>query len=528
MLRVSKLSSAAGVSRTIFASHQISQPIACRQNISNAPSQALTSAPPPLPIVCMQPARFYRTSPTLFIRRGSGYSGFFTRRPANKMTGVYLVVMSVIMLGGFLQSTAIFGSSGSKDDTVNAEEPDAVKGKEEADEDETKTQRKKIGFREKRIIEYENRIRAYSTPDKIFRYFATLKVNQGEDKGWEVFMTPEDFVRSITPGMKQPEGLDLDKFIKFDPQKRKILSVPRLCPLMVHSKVEWNLGEDSIFYQMGESGLISFSDYIFLLTVLSTPPRNFQIAFKMFDFNGDGTVDIEEFEKVNAIIRNQTSIGKRHKDRVTTGNVNKGVSSALQTYFFGPDGKKKLTVKEFLTFQFRLQNEVLRIEFDRYDPLYEEKGKISEKDFGRILLTYAGYPDQKKSRMLKRVKKKYKEDPKGITFDEYLNFWMFLKSINDVDTALSFYHLAGVSIDEETLKHVAATVAGVKLSDHVVELVFTLFDENGDGQLSNKEFVSVMKQRVMRGLEKPKDTGFIKLINSVVKCAKNTTTAFLD
>lgn len=37
-----------------------------------------------------------------------------------------------------------------------------------------------------------------------------------------------------------------------------------------------------------------------------------------------------------------------------------------------------------------------------------------------------------------------------------------------------------------------------------------------------------MKQRVMRGLEKPKDTGFIKLINSVFKCAKNTTTAFLD
>jgi hypothetical protein len=36
----------------------------------------------------------------------------------------------------------------------------------------------------------------------------------------------------------------------------------------------------------------------------------------------------------------------------------------------------------------------------------------------------------------------------GITFEEYLNFWMFLKSINDVDTALSFYHLAGVSIDE--------------------------------------------------------------------------------
>lgn len=55
------------------------------------------------------------------------------------------------------------------------------------------------------MIEYENRIRAYSTPDKIFRYFATLKVHN-EHGDWEVFMTPEDFVRSITPGMLQPEG----------------------------------------------------------------------------------------------------------------------------------------------------------------------------------------------------------------------------------------------------------------------------------------------------------------------------------
>ena len=57
------------------------------------------------------------------------------------------------------------------------------------------------------IIEYENRIRDYSTPDKIFRYFATLKIVTS-DGGSEVYMTPDDFVRSITPGMKQPEGND--------------------------------------------------------------------------------------------------------------------------------------------------------------------------------------------------------------------------------------------------------------------------------------------------------------------------------
>jgi len=58
------------------------------------------------------------------------------------------------------------------------------------------------------VIEYENRIREYSTPDKIFRYFATLRVH-ADGLESEVLMTPDDFVRSITPGVKQPEGTPL-------------------------------------------------------------------------------------------------------------------------------------------------------------------------------------------------------------------------------------------------------------------------------------------------------------------------------
>ena len=54
------------------------------------------------------------------------------------------------------------------------------------------------------IIEYENRMRSYSTPDKIFRYFATVKVSSLE--GTDIYMTPDDFLRAITPGMKQPDG----------------------------------------------------------------------------------------------------------------------------------------------------------------------------------------------------------------------------------------------------------------------------------------------------------------------------------
>jgi mRNA-degrading endonuclease YafQ of YafQ-DinJ toxin-antitoxin module len=41
----------------------------------------------------------------------------------------------------------------------------------------------------------------------------------------------------------------------------------------------------------------------------------------MFDLNGDGDVDSEEFEKVATLIRQQTSIGSRHRDHANTGNT---------------------------------------------------------------------------------------------------------------------------------------------------------------------------------------------------------------
>lgn len=408
-------------------------------------------------------------------------------------------------------------SEGIKDDKAVKEKEEEGKKKDDEVEKGKKKKKQGPGFRDRKIIEYENRIRAYSTPDKIFRYFATLKVHD-EKEGTEIFMTPDDFLRSITPGVKQPEGLGLDQFKRFDPKTDSYKTDGTL--------LQTSLSEDSIFFKLGSSGLISFSDYIFLLTVLSTSRRHFEFAFRMFDLNGDGDVDFEEFEKVQTIIRNQTSVGSRHRDHSNTGNTFKGVNTALSMYFFGESRHNKLTIEKFLDFQRQLQTEILSLEFHRKGP--NEEGLITEAQFAELLLAYAGLNQKKKVKMLRRVKKQFKEDPNGISKEDYLRFFHFLNNINDVDTALTFYHIAGASIDPATLKHVALTVAHVDLSDHLLEVVFTLFDDNMDGQLSNKEFVSVMKNRLMRGLEKPKDTGFVKLLESVWKCAKEKKPVLLD
>ena len=108
--------------------------------------------------------------------------------------------------------------------------------------------------------------------------------------------------------------------------------------------------------------------------------------------------------------------------------------------------------------------------------------------------------------MNERVINKFGNDhhSMGITLDDYLYFFRFLQHINDVDIALAIYHIAGASIDQgkwplvmqkitlmiyddnliflnwkATLKHVAKTVAHVDLSDHLVDVVFTIFDDDG-------------------------------------------------
>lgn len=379
-------------------------------------------------------------------------------------------------------------------------------GKEETD---AKRKNHKQGFRERRIIEYENRIRQYSTPDKVFRYFATLKVvHVGEDN--EVFMTPEDFVRSLTPGKMQPAGLGLDEHERFNPEKHKY-----------KGHFSEHLGQDSVFLKMGEFGLISFSDYIFLLTVLSLPPRMFEIAFQMFDLNGDGEVSPDEFEKVQNILFSMTPTGLRHRDHAVTGSVlSAHVNSGIKEYFFGKNLEKRLTVQRFIQFQKNLQQEVMYLEFNSYDP---KDGQITEWDFADMLLTYSSFHEKKKQKILRKVKKYFKENSQGIAFKDYLDFFRFMRNISEAELALSFHNAAGKPIDPATFKQVAKTVTDVNLRDNVVDVVYKMFDENDDGVLSHREFIVVMKNQLVRGLENPKDTGFSRLLQAIWHCGKHFT-----
>ena len=99
-----------------------------------------------------------------------------------------------------------------------------------------------------------------------------------------------------------------------------------------------------------------------IIVSVSAPSHHFEVAFKMFDLNGDGEVDVGEFETVRGVVLNSTSIGHRHRDRSTTGNVAGSVGDALVDYFFGPKRDGRLTIEKFQEFHEQLLLEILKLE----------------------------------------------------------------------------------------------------------------------------------------------------------------------
>ena len=107
---------------------------------------------------------------------------------------------------------------------------------------------------------------------------------------------------------------------------------------------------ESTFRAFG--GYINYEDYMFLLMLLTTPRRNFEIAFRMFDLDGNGVVDAQEFEKVSETIMR----GKKFFGNFTVFFINKNIlgtavgkrhtkkkMSNISTYFFG-EGKNYIYI----------------------------------------------------------------------------------------------------------------------------------------------------------------------------------------
>lgn len=124
----------------------------------------------------------------------------------------------------------------------------------------------------------------------------------------------------------------------------------------------------------------------------------------------------------------------------------------------------------------------------------------------------------------------------GITFDEFRSFFQFLNNLEDFAIAMQMYNFASRSIGQgesqsqrnlfEDFQHwpqismtnklflllltdefarAVYVATGQQLTRHLVHTIFKIFDVDHDDQLSYKEFIGIMKDRLHRGARVRKD-----------------------
>ncbi|XP_043918438.1 calcium uptake protein 3, mitochondrial [Protopterus annectens] len=326
-----------------------------------------------------------------------------------------------------------------------------------------------------------------SSREQRFRQFASY-----EYEG-QLYMTPRDFLESVTsdePGRK----------------KWKSISKQDLEQMLSETPPVWK-GSSKLFRNLGDRGLIAYTEYLFLLCILTKPHAGFKIAFNMFDTDGNQMVDKKEFLVLQEIFRKKNEKKERRGDEEKRAQLHIEESMLTDTtilvHLFGKKGRAELNFEDFCRFMENLQTEVLEIEFLSYS-----KGliTISEEDFARILLRYTNLENI--SSYLENLRQRLPEE-KGITFDEFRSFFQFLNNLEDFAIAMQMYNFANRSIGQDEFKRAVYVATGLKLSQHIVNTVFQIFDVDRDERLSYKEFIGIMKDRLHRGFRSYKtDQGY--------------------
>lgn len=113
---------------------------------------------------------------------------------------------------------------------------------------------------------------------------------------------------------------------------------------------------------------------------------------------------------------------------------------------------------------------------------------------------------------------------KGVSFEEFRQFCQFLNNLDDFAIAMRMYTLADQAISKgktdygisgsskiylieyyficlDEFSRAVKICTGSTLNPHLIDTVFAIFDEDGDGLLSYKEFIAIMKDRLHRGFK---------------------------
>jgi Ca2+-binding EF-hand superfamily protein len=244
---------------------------------------------------------------------------------------------------------------------------------------------------------------------------------------------------------------------------------------------------DKFFRNLGQNGLISYAEYLFLITLLTKSSVAFKVAFTMFDENNNGKIDKNEFLQIRSLVLSERSptetapfydlfdfeavglpLGVEIGESTATDNAKleemmsakeqpngeepqqkkrerRAPDTTMVLHLFGHSGKASLTFEEFEFFYYNLQRELIEIEFHEFA---RGKSEVSAVDFARLVLRYSVLHKSDQSPYIRRVYERSQIDEKGITLHQFEQFSMFLNNLEDFSKAVRLYSSADIPVSQ--------------------------------------------------------------------------------
>ncbi|RLN90451.1 hypothetical protein BBJ28_00001294 [Nothophytophthora sp. Chile5] len=257
----------------------------------------------------------------------------------------------------------------------------------------------KPSFTERTVGNYENRLRKFSSPERVFEYFSSVEIDK------QFFMTRDDLARAVTPYTYRHGAPLASKNPKFNAKasvqknpkdvaeeylrlvRKVLLDTPHVTPGDVAALLQFRDGHRVDFEMHGGpqrkktffdlvdadgDGLISYPEYMFFNTLLTIPQRQFELAFKMFDSDGNGKLDHREFKQVYYTIMDLMRL------RTPAGRQDRSLQdddAPIFKHLFGELATETLSYEAFCAFRRDLKQEIMRIQISF--PLYLDPAVLS-------------------------------------------------------------------------------------------------------------------------------------------------------
>merc|ERR1712088_1289576 len=308
-------------------------------------------------------------------------------------------------------------------------------------------------------IEKEDKIRQFHPIDSLFDYFSSYQLVDCKGKK-TTLMSGRNFYNAMTPGSSIGHAFGRGK------GSYMIITEEDLDAEWMTSQNQIPGPKDGLLNEINRNGLMTYTDFHFLFLLMSTPRRYVDMIFHAFDVSADGNIEAKEFIYILAKIANV---------KTDPEELMKSQKSGLVRYLFGEKLDGELQKETFKDLQSKLIDDVLSLEFTRYCSKTE---KMTEEDFCRHMLYTSSLTSLK-------------------------NFYNVLFGGAVLERAMFYLDTEGRGVNREEFAKIANWVCNQELDPHVVDVIYTLLDEDGDENLSTREFNPILFQwRHSRGFQK--------------------------